>query len=40
VTETGGEQTTSRYQYMLLWRLQADGTWKVSRGTMLTVPEA
>jgi uncharacterized protein (TIGR02246 family) len=40
VTETDGVQTTSRYQYMLLWRLQPDGSWKVSRGTMVTVPEA
>lgn len=34
VTETDGVQTTSRYQYMLLWRRQADGAWKVSRGTI------
>lgn len=38
VTETGGGQATSRYQYMLLWRMQPDGTWKVSRGTMVAVP--
>lgn len=36
--ETDGQQSTIRYNYMLFWRLQPDGTWKVSRGTFVAVP--
>lgn len=38
--ETEGEQTTTRYNYMLLWRLQPDGSWKMSRGALVAVPPA
>lgn len=36
--ETDGRQSTTRYNYMLFWRLQPDGSWKVSRGTFVAVP--
>ncbi|HUF69553.1 MAG TPA: nuclear transport factor 2 family protein [Longimicrobiales bacterium] len=38
--ETDGQQSTTRYNYMLFWRLQPDGSWKVSRGTLVAVPPA
>ncbi len=41
-TETSnvnGELVSSRAQYMVLWRLQPDGSWKVSRGAVIAVPE-
>ena len=37
--EVGDEQITSRAQYMVLWRLQPDGSWKVARGAVITIPE-
>jgi uncharacterized protein (TIGR02246 family) len=36
--ETDGQQSTTRYNYMLLWRLQPDGSWKIWRGTFVAVP--
>jgi len=36
--EAGGERTVSRFHYMLLWRLQPDGSWKVSRGALIGAP--
>jgi len=38
--ETNGQQSTTRYNYMLFWRLQSDGSWKVSRGSFVAVPTA
>lgn len=39
-TGTDGQQSTTRYNYMLFWRLQPDGSWKISRGTFVAVPPA
>ena len=38
-SEVGDERITSRAQYMVLWRLQSDGSWKVSRGAVIAIPE-
>jgi uncharacterized protein (TIGR02246 family) len=35
--EVDGQQSTSRAQYMVLWRRQPDGSWKLSRGAAITI---
>ena len=37
--EVDGQRSTSRHHYMVLWRLQPDGSWKVSRGAGSALPE-
>lgn len=36
--EADGQPSTTRYNYMLFWRLQPDGSWEVSRGAFVALP--
>jgi len=38
-SKADGTRRTERQQYMLLWRQQSDGSWKMARGAAMTIPE-